>query len=335
MKLSPTAFAASTLLLAFAGGAACAQSSVTVYGVIDLDLARDNNGSAAVTRMDSGVINGSRIGFKGSEDLGGGLNAIFQVENGFLADTGAQADAARLFNRQSFVGLTGNYGTLKLGRQNNPVYTNLTTFDPFAIGMAGDSSRLFSYNGSRTDNLVSYNYSAHGFRSELQYGAGEVAGNAAAGRTEAGFVGYKDLRLDVVATYQNIRNPADTDATRMTLVAANYNFGVLKAYIAQAWEKGVMLGTATRLDQRDALIGVNAPVGTAGTAICSYIVKTDRALANADARQFAIGYRHDLSKRTAVYISWGELRNDGAAKYKVLVGGKTDKLMLTGIRHIF
>lgn len=312
-----------------------AQSNITVYGIVDLGLAHENNGKTSVTRMDSGNLNGSRLGFKGSEDLGGGLSAIFQLESGFTPDTGAQSDAARLFNRQSFVGLTGNFGAIKLGRQMNPVYANSGTFDPFVDGLAGDSARLFSYNGSRTDNLIAYGYAANGFRGELQYGAGEVPGNASASRTVAGFVGYKKGPVDVVLTHQDIENATGTNSTKMTLLGGNYDFGIVKAFATYAWEKGIVLGTTTRLDQRDALVGLSVPIGASGTLLASYIRKTDRAVTNGNASQFAIGYVHNLSKRTALYTSYGELRNDQAASYKVLTVGKTDKLFNAGIRHSF
>lgn len=312
-----------------------AQSNITVYGVVDLGIAHENNGKTSVTRMDSGNLNGSRLGFKGSEDLGDGLSAIFQLENGFNADTGAQADAARLFNRQSFVGLAGNFGAVKLGRQMNPVYANSGTFDPFADALAGDTSRLFSYNGNRTDNLITYGYAADGFRGELQYGLGEVPGNASASRTVAGFVGYKKGPVDVVLTHQDIKNPIGTDSSKMTLLGGNYDFGIVKAFVTYAWEKGVVLGTATRLDQRDALVGLSVPIGASDTLMASYIRKTNRAVSDANANQLAIGYVHNLSKRTALYASYGELRNDDAATYKVVTAGSTDKLLNAGIRHSF
>ncbi|MDP3844217.1 MAG: porin [Oxalobacteraceae bacterium] len=317
-------------------GVAQAQSSVTVYGVVDVGLAHENNGADSVTRLDSGNWSGSRLGFKGTEDLGGGLSAIFTIESGFNADTGAQADAAKLFNRQAFVGLSGAFGAVKLGRQKNALYANVDTFDPFGNGLAGDSARLFSYNGSRTDNLITYGYAANGFRGELQYGLGEVAGNSSASRTAAGFVGYKNGPIDVVLTHQNIKNATDTDSTKMTLLGGNYNFGVVKAFATYAVEKGVVLNTATPLDQRDALLGLTAPVGAAGTLMVSYIRKTDKAADDADARQIAIGYAHALSKRTTLYTSYGQLRNDDSATYAgVPVAGDTDKLFNVGIRHTF
>lgn len=318
-------------------GVAQAQSSVTVYGVVDVGLAHENNGTDSVTRLDSGNWSGSRLGFKGTEDLGGGLSAIFTIESGFNADTGAQADAARLFNRQAFVGLSGAFGAVKLGRQKNALYANVDTFDPFGNGLAGDSARLFSYNGSRTDNLITYGYAANGFRGELQYGLGEIPGDSSAGRTAAGFVGYKNGPVDVVLTHQNIKSATDITITQMTLLGGNYNFGVVKAFAAYAWEKGA-------LDQRDALVGLTAPVGAAGTLMVSYIRKTDKAADNADAHQIAIGYAHALSKRTTLYTSYGQLRNDDAAGYKISsnntlpaaeAAGNTDKLFNVGIRHSF
>lgn len=324
-------------VLSSAATAAQAQSAITVYGVVDNYLARDSNGGpGALISMNSGSLNGSRLGFKGSEDLGGGLSAVFQIENGFYADTGALADSTRLFNRQSFVGLTGNFGAVKLGRQMNPVYKNSSTFDPFADALAGDSARLFSYNGSRTDNMITYAYDApNGLRGELQYGMGEVAGSTSANRTLAGLAGYKQGPVDVVLTYQDINNLAGTNSTRMTLVGGNYDFGMIKTFATYAWEKGVVLGTATKLDQRDALVGVSAPVGASGLVMISYVLKTDKAVTSADARQAAIGYVYNLSKRTALYTSYGQLRNDSHASYKVLAAGATDKLLLAGIRHTF
>lgn len=320
-----------------ASGAAMAQSSVTLYGVADIGFAHEDNGSTTVNRLDSGNLNGSRWGVKGVEDLGGGLKAIFTLEAGLSLDTGAQADAARTFNRQSFVGVQSGFGTVKFGRQMNPVYATASTWDSFGDALAGDSSRLFSYNGSRTDNMVSYNYSSNGFYGELQYGLGEVAGNNSitgansAGRTAGMFVGYKAGPFDVVLTHQNIHNAPYTTATKMTLLGGNYNFGMVKLFAAYAQEKTLGVGAK---DQKDAHLGLTAPIGSAGTVELSYLRKDD-TLANMDAHQVAIGYIHTLSKRTALYTSYSQLTNESLASYKVTTPGNDDKLFNIGIRHSF
>ena len=104
-------------------GVASAQSSVTIYGIVDASIVSMDNGATTngrTTRMDSGRDSASRIGFKGVEDLGNGLKATFLLESGFAADTGALASANSLFNRLSYVGLESNsWGGLRLGRHGD------------------------------------------------------------------------------------------------------------------------------------------------------------------------------------------------------------------------
>jgi predicted porin len=312
-------------------GAVCAQTNVTIYGIVDMGLVRENNGSASSTRLDSGLLNGSRLGFKGSEDLGGGLSAIFQLENGFSADTGALGQGGLLFGRQAYVGLAGGFGTVKFGRQVSLLFANSGTFDPFVDALAGDTARLFTgYYGSRSDNTISYGYDANGFRGELDYSLGEVSGSTQAGRKIAGYVGYQKNAFDAILTYQRNNNTTGDDSARTVMIGGNYNFGPLKAFLTYAWNKGV--GT---VDTRDALVGVRVPITPAGTFIASYIKKTDKFTTNAGANQIAIGYTHALSKRTTLYTSYGQLKNDAGASYQVAAPGNTDKLFNVGIRHSF
>jgi predicted porin len=282
--------------------------------------------------LDSGNLNGSRWGLKGSEDLGGGLSAIFALEAGFATDTGAQASATSFFNRQSLVGLSGSFGTVKLGRIKNPVYDNSDIFDPFGDSLAGDSARLINYQGSRTDNTISYEYAANGFKGNVQYGLGEVAGNSSASRTVAGFLSYKQGPVGVVLTTESQSNATDTHSTKVTLLGGNYNFGIAKAFLTVASEQGD--GTAVGRDQRDVLIGATAPIG-AGTLMLSYLKKTDNLVSDKNAHQVAVGYTYDLSKRTALYTSYGQLSNDSKASYKVATAGNSDKLFNVGVRHFF
>ncbi len=318
-----------------ASGAAMAQSSVTLYGIADVGLAYEDNGTVSQTRLDSGNYAGSRWGMSGTEDLGGGLKTIFTLEAGYNLDTGAQADPTSFFNRQSFVGFSGNFGTVKLGRQKNPIYATAGTWDSFGDALAGDSSHLFSYNGSRTSNMVSYHFDASGFYGEAQYAPGEVAGNNSASRTFAGFAGYKSGPFDVVLTTQNINDAATPtiNTTKMTLIGGNYNFGMAKLFAAYAVEKTD--GAVTTRDQKDMHIGVTVPVSTAGTVELSYLGKKDDLKSNADAHQVAIGYLYSLSKRTTLYTSYAQLSNDANAAYRVTKAGNTDKLFNIGVSHSF
>lgn len=227
-------------------------------------------------------MNGSRLGFKGKEDL----------ENGFAADTGALGQGGLLFGRQAFVGLAGTFGILRLGRQATPTYGNNEVFDPFCNGMAGDSERLVNYSGSRTNNVVSYSYDANGFRSQLQYAPGEVTGNSAAGRTEAGFGGYRKDAIDMIVAYQKTNNAAGNVSGKTALIGGNYNFGGVKAYAAYARNKDVIAPNGVislGADVRNLLLGASIPVGGAGSIRVSYITLTNKALRNADSRQIALG----------------------------------------------
>jgi predicted porin len=171
MKKSLIALA---VLGAFSAGAA-AQSSVTVYGVVDLSLQYTTSGlnrgttalpnyeQESVWGINSGYTWGSRLGFRGSEALGGGLNVIFQLEAGFNADTGSQGTAGILFNRVSQLGLQGNFGTVALGRFGSPSsgtgpYDMFGPIDPFgtAWGVNGMQSTFIPLNSLREDNSVIY-----------------------------------------------------------------------------------------------------------------------------------------------------------------------------------
>ncbi len=310
-------------------GAAMAQSSVTLYGIADVGLAFTDNGVDTTTSMDSGNRNGNRWGLRGTEDLGNGLKAMFVLENGFSLDTGAQADGAKLFNRQVFVGFAGGFGTVKLGRQMNPIFSNSGTFDPFGNSLAGDSGRLFNYQTGRTDNTVSYNYAAGGFRGELQYAFGEVAGDSGASSMIGGFVGYKAGPIDVVLTYEDKANATDTDNEQVMVIGGNYDFGVAKAFLTYNKEEGFL-----NVDRSHWLVGATAPLG-GGTLILSYIARQNDQTANADAEQFGIGYVYDLSKRTALYTSYGQVRNDDGSSVRVAKAGETGAQFNMGVRHSF
>lgn len=318
-------------LLALIAGAAHAQSSVSVYGIVDLGLKIENDGGGRVVGINSGNQSGSRIGFKGTEELGNGLKANFVLESGIYADTGAQFTPGVLFNRQSYVGLAGGLGEVKLGRISTMFFSNASVFDPFSDTLAGDSARLINYFGSRIDNTVNYSFSANnGINGQLAYSFGEVAGKQNANRTLAGAIGYASGPLATVLMYTGTKNATGSDTMQTTLLGGNYNFGLLQPFATYAVNKGY--GT---LNTRDALLGLKINITSADAIITSIIRKTDKAVKDADAQQIALGYTHDLSKRTNFYTSWSRLNNDAKAGYKVKAKGQDDSLFNIGIRHKF
>jgi predicted porin len=361
----------SVLVLAVLGAftsAASAQSSVTIYGVVDAGLVAERGGAAgSVTKLTSGVASGSRLGFKGTEDLGGGLAASFVLENGFQVDTGAQGQGA-LFGRQAFVGLGGSsFGTVTLGRQYTPQYLTLAFADPFVTGLAGDAANIMPNTGnaaSRMDNTIKYaSPNLSGFTGELAYGFGEVGGETRAGRQIGASVGYAGGPFAVRLGYHNRNNATAANQpgnnAKNTLLAATYNFEVVKLHVAYGVDKGTNssivrganpaatpptpnpYGTSIlprhSTDSTDVLLGVTVPMG-AHTVLASYIRKNDKTVFNQDADQWAIGYRYALSKRTDLYTAYARIKNKNGAGYTVgsaIEAGSGDKAFNLGVRHTF
>ena len=324
------------LFTLFALGASCtalAQSSVTIYGVADAGLVVDKNAAGdRLTRVASGVASGSRLGFKGKEDLGGGLSALFVLESGFNIDTGTSGQGGLLFGRQAYVGLSGKGGTVTLGRQYSPYYLALRDVaDPFVIGLAGTASNIMATN-IRVDNMAQYTTPTwNKLSADLAYGFGEVAGDNAKNRSMGGAVHYIDGPLNVTLTHHRQENLV-AKQTRNTLLATRYDFGVLQGNFGYADNRAF-----DDSKSNDILVGFSAPFG-ATKLVASYIRHNDKSIANRDAQQWAIGAFYALSKRSDPYTGYGHISNKNGATYKV--GNATDdgtgnSGFNLGMRHTF
>ena len=352
-------------VLAAATGVAQAQSSVVIYGTVDAGFVSERGGvNGNVNKLDSGVASASRIGFKGTEDLGSGLSALFVLETGFNVDNGTQDKAGSIFNRQAYVGLSSKTtGTLTLGRQYTPWYNTLSKVaDPFAAGYAGSAKNLFPAN-TRTSNTVVYaSPSFNGFDADVAYTFGENADSNKIGRQIGASAGYSNGPLNARFAYNNTDNTQfQIGSARNYLLAANYDFAVAKAYVAYGVNKGYNStiahnavqnangSFATRnafggvdapfsRDSNNILVGATVPVGTAGTVMASFIRTNDKDVANADADQWALGYSYALSKRTSTYASYAKIKNKNGAGYTVGNNsnvGTGDKAFNVGVRHSF
>lgn len=193
---------------------AFAQSSVTLYGIIDAGITYANNSAgSSLVQAQSGIMQGSRWGLKGGEDLGGGTKAIFQLENGFNVFNGKLGQGGLGFGRQAYVGVTNDsWGTLTLGRQYDPIVdiVQQTTFN-------GQWGALFSHpsdidntdNGFRVNNAVKYvTPTFSGLSAEVMYAFGGVAGQFGQKSTIAGGASYSNGPLYVGAAYFYARSPA-------------------------------------------------------------------------------------------------------------------------------
>ncbi len=329
------AAAVTTAIAAIAApGIASAQSSVTVYGVADAGLVRESGGPAgSLTNVSSGVASGSRLGFKGKEDLGGGLSAFFQLENGLNLDNGTAAQGGLLFGRQAYVGLTSAAGAVTLGRQYSPYYKVLRDVaDPFCIGLAGNAGNIMVTN-TRVDNMVQYAMPQwQGLTAEVAVGMGEVAGSTERNRALSTAVYYTRDKLVVAGAWFQRKNALATDQTRNALVTARYNFGPVEATVGYANNHGL-----AGAHSDDVVVGAIVPMG-AHRFMVSYVRHDDKTSAHRDANQWALGYTYTLSKRTDLYAAYGHINNSNGAAFKVgnaTESGSGNRATNLGIRHVF
>jgi predicted porin len=251
-------------ILALAGmsafaSVAHAQSSVTLFGIIDSGFTyTNNNGGHSSWQATESNEQGSRWGFRGVEDLGGGLKAVFQLENGFSALTGALKQGGRMFGRQAWLGLASDqYGTLTLGRQ----YNSLQVF--VAPLQVGGSTALTAYathpldndninNTYRVDNAVKYTTLSYaGLQAEAMY-AFSNSGNFAVNRAYSFGAGYVNGPISLGAAYVRLANPAFKGDTVGAIPSDNFYSAstmpaLASAETVQQWGAGgtYAIGAAT------------------------------------------------------------------------------------------
>jgi predicted porin len=195
-------------------GTSFAQSSVTLYGLLDVGVNYTSNaGGKSLVNMTSGMLNGSRFGLQGKEDLGGGLAAVFRLENGFDITNGKLGQGGLMFGRQAYVGLADrHYGTVTLGRQ----YDSIVDFvNPFAVANTwggpplahpGDVDQMAHTN--RTNNSIKYmSPEFYGFRAGGLYGMGGVPGDFTRNQIYSLGAGYEHGPFTAGVGYLNVRQP--------------------------------------------------------------------------------------------------------------------------------
>ncbi len=325
---------------------AMAQSNVTIYGLVDVGIShRGDNitpGVGSKFSVDSGIQSGNRLGFRGTEDLGNGLKAGFVLETGFGIEQPEFRNGSPLFGRQAFVTLSGGFGTLAVGRVYTPQFNLLASVDPFGFGTVGQMNNLYATD-VRVDNTVAYiSPSFSGLTVTAAYvnhlSGAETAGNDADVRVYALSPVYKNGPILVGLNYHKI-DPQTAGAADLNVwdLAGSYDFGVAK--VALAFGNREVNATD---DRTSYMLGVTVPVSAAGRVLASYNhTKLDVSGAAADpkASQWAIGYEHDLSKRTNLYVAYSDINNKKGAAFSVgdssNGGAGYQKGFNLGIRHKF
>jgi len=303
MKKSLLALA---VLGAFAG-AASAQSSVTIYGKLDLALAK------TVASKDKQVAdnNGSRIGFKGAEDLGNGMSAIFRIESQISADTGAAQGGTTFWNRWSSVGLNTKFGSLQLGRMESGAWDVVSSADPFGgdtiaqLRDVGATLRTSNFDASqslidvrRLDNSVRYDGAFGGLK--LSASVAEAYGTGTKKPFAVG-ASYSVGALVVGAAYE----ATTFENQKLTTVMGSYDFGLAK--LSGSYSDGK---TAKDEDAKGFLVGVVVPYGALNLKAGYAQSKVDFAAGDQTVKKAGLGVEYKLSKRTKVYADYARIGGD-------------------------
>ncbi|WP_404990173.1 porin [Caballeronia sp. LZ065] len=290
-------------------GAVHAQSSVTLYGVIDTSIEVTDPGSSWTPRMDSGAYRGSRFGVRGSEALSSDTRLLFDLESGFSSADGTFATANTIFNRQAWIGVGAPWGELRMGRQYSPIYIPFKGgLDAFGAGTIASGLNNLSKITPYTDNGIAYlSPDIHGFTTTLMLALRDAGdGNGLGGSYET--VAYRNGPFRVSYAHQQTNG---SGALRSNLGGVSYRFGHATAFVAYFNGDG---GTPRYHDD-----GVSVSMRYAFSprlrASLGYAFARDRSGGDNDADQFSVACEYDVSPALLLYASGALLRNRSDATF--------------------
>lgn len=345
MKKSLLALA---VLGAFAGTAA-AQSSVTIYGVLDMSIAKRNDcspcainpGAPATDAWTMQQSTTSRLGFRGNEDLGGGLSAQFQIEHRFNPDTGTLNAPTVFWAGRSYVQLTSaSAGAVYLGREYTPAFWVQLKSDPFGndgVGQTGVGINWAGYTtpglngtgGARSPNTIGYKTpNMGGLTANVAIGLAEADG---LGRNTGFNVEYAAGPIYAGLGYEKI-NDGTADGTGVTNLAFHYNLGFVKPMFYYAKSK---TGANGNVGHKTMMLSASAPLGNGLVKFGLSRISLDVPSTAAEDKhtKLGLGYNYNLSKRTNLYFDIGSA--SGAASLSAGTKGERSTAYALGVRHTF
>lgn len=289
---------------------ALAQSSVTLYGLMDMSAGRfQPAGTEKVWRADSGNMTTSYIGFRGAEDLGGGMKAIFRIEHFLRLDNGGAGrfNGDAFWARNSFVGLEGGFGSTTLGRNTTPLFVSTLIFNPF-----GDS---FGFSPSIRHYFLGAISGDTGWNNSIRYGSpslggatfsfvGNLSEGSGVGKNLGANVLYFGGPFAATVAWQNVKNgvfpvPAGFTGQTAWQLGGSYDLKVVKLF----GQYGKVETKATaKVDTTLYQFGASVPAGGLGSVLASYgNAKAEVAATETTRKTFTVGYDYFLSKNTDVY----------------------------------
>lgn len=313
-------------------------AQVTMYGILDAGVAMYSGDAGATAnsskqvKMDTGFINGNRIGFKGEEDLGDGMKGYAQAEFGFGQDTSTGLNS----NRQTFVGLSGGFGAVSLGRQYTPMFGVIAAVDPYGTSGLGSAvavdadpttAAADAWFDLRADNAVLYSKAFGPVSVQGMVGLGETDGNVDNNQIKALSVTYAQGPVVAAGVYQSKLNAAGNAKTWLT-VGGTYALPVAKLGLAY-----VQIGDDQTPASDDASVlhlGATIPVGKGNVLLAMNKYDND---ANVDFTHFGAAYHHNFGKRTIGYVQYGKADSDNMTTR--LNGAGHGQGFAVGLRHAF
>lgn len=341
-------------LMALGASAASAQSNVSLYGMVDAYVGVSSTqpaggSSVSNTVVNSGGMSTSHFGMRGSEDLGGGLKAVFNIAGFLRPDTGAggRFGADTLFSREAIVGLQGNFGTVQIGRNTAPYFLSAIIFNPFGDSFTFSPMVAHSYlNGyiandsgwSNSVRWISPNMSGLTVNvtaspsSGLTSNEGMTSGTKKVGRSFGLQALYFSGPLAATIAYQDVNVAPDTTGRKQTalMVGGSYDLKVAKLFAQYQRIEDKFTASASNDKDTTIQLGASVPMGKGSLLVSGAQTKTDVSAGTDPKRtSYAIGYNYGLSKRTDLYAA--------AFQDKYVTGAGTAKngTYGVGIRHRF
>ncbi len=323
-------------VLGSVAGVAQAQSSVTMYGLVDVWAGRVKNEvggvSTSTTVLDSAGLATSRWGVQGSEDLGGGLKAIFKLEQGFDASNGT-ATTGTAFNRQSWVGLEGGFGTAQFGNVwsafDDVFYIGNSVFDAVSFSPAYRVLSVGQYNDKPRNALRYTTPNFGGFSGTVSHGLDE---NAAVKRDQTDFnLQYAAGPLTAAFAYQVQNDAAGVDAdAKFTYFTAAYDLGVAVLKGGVGTTRNVTTRGVFATKTNDWQIGADFPLSSALTLSAGYAASKNKDGSDVKRNGVSVGALYALSKRTSTYAAFTKVKQEAGATTT-----DRDTVFGAGIQHKF
>lgn len=346
--------------LVLGGGAAAAQSSVTIYGLLDIGVvhgAGSGAGSTSRTQLSSGNTQGSRLGMRGVENLGGGYSAGFNLESGISLDTGetgltntnnqSNGAAPGFWGRRSTISLFSPWGELRMGRDFSTQYRNRVEVDPFgSAGIGAIQPFVGSLGGvvsTRVSNMLAYHFPPElgGFYGQAQIylgenASGEAASGAGNGRNiRLGYI-FGDLNLSASAAKTRYQSTATAGDISSQSIALQYRMGdinLMSGFYRDAVQRavGTLVGRGWTLGGTGQLYGQRWKL-----AVSRYQQNLGSQPATS---KLSLGWEHPLSRRTTVYSDFAVVRNSGGATtslgQSVTAANASSRGVDLGLKHVF